>query len=348
MRSVQTSVLAYLVLLSGCGASTGLPLGTSEGSGADGNYPLEVGGSAYGGANGQVGGDGTGGTGGTYDVKYPTGGYSYAAGGTRPIYATSTGGSRATGGAKAYPFGGAYSNTGGSYLYTGGVKGSGGTSYFYPTYTGGTQSTGGAKAYTGGASYNPTGGAKSTGGTYGTGGSTPMGSMKIATDGWASVPAGIYTLHGYIFSFAGGSSSSITLTYGLTSFCAMGNVAANPTYISYAGAGFSVNQPSSSTGGPADLLAINAKVMTVSFTNPGNSPLRIQMNDPANDNWCYDISNATSPITIPLTLFNTHCWDGSGSSFTPGTPITSIQLVVPGDSIVNRAYNFCLLGITFQ
>jgi hypothetical protein len=345
MRSVPTSVFAYLVWLSGCGASTGLPLGTSEPSGADGTYPSEVGGSAFGGSYAEVGGLATGAIGGTVDVKYPTGGRSYATGGTRPIYATGTGGSWATGGAKAYPFGGAVSNTGGSYLYTGGAKATGGTVY---SYSGGTQSTGGAKAYTGGASYSATGGAKSTGGAYGTGGATPTGSMKIANDGWANVPAGLYTLHGYIFSFAGGSSSSITLTYGVTSFCATGNVAANPTYISYAGAGFSVNQPSASSGGPADLLAINAQVMTVSFTNPGNSPLRIQMNDPANNNWCYDITNKASPITIPLAQFNTHCWDNSGAPFAPGTPITTIQLVVPGDSVVGRAYSFCLLGITFQ
>jgi hypothetical protein len=128
----------------------------------------------------------------------------------------------------------------------------------------------------------------------------------------------------------------------------MGTVAANPTYISYAGAGFDVNQPPSSSGGAAASLTIDAKSMTVSFTNPGNSPLRIQMNDPANDNWCYEISNMTSPVTIPLTSFNTHCWDDSGASFAPGTAITSIALVVPGDSVVDTPYSFCLLGVTFE
>jgi hypothetical protein len=173
--------------------------------------------------------------------------------------------------------------------------------------------------------------------------------MKITDDGWAAVSAGLYVLHGYIYSFAGGSSSSLTLNYGTyTSFCAMGNVAANPTYISYAGAGFNVNQTQTSAGGVADSLIIDAKAMIVSFTNQGNSSLRVQLNDPANNNWCYDITNTASPVTIPLTLFNTHCWDNSGAFFAPSTPITTIQLVVPGDSVVDRPYSFCLLGITFQ
>lgn len=169
--------------------------------------------------------------------------------------------------------------------------------------------------------------------------------------GWAYVPAGLYTLHGYIYSFAGGSSSSITLTYDtFTSVCAMGKVAANPTYISFAGAGFYVNQPSSSSGGSADSLVIDAKVMIVSFTNQGNSPLRVQLDDPSgNNHWCYELTNMTSPVTIPITSLNTHCWDpSSGISFASGTSITSIQLVVPGDSVVDRPYSFCLLGITFQ
>ncbi len=339
MRSVHGNALVYLVLLSGCGASTGLPLDSSEAAGDFGNFSSESGGSAFGGAYGESGGLAAGAVGGTYDFRYPTGGYTYA-------YATGTGGFRATGGGKAYPFGGAISNTGGSYYYTGGAKATGGTIY---TYTGGTKSTGGAKAYTGGASYIVTGGAKSTGGAFATGGTTALGSMTVQPDGFASINAGLYTLHGYIYSFIGGSSSSLTLSYSTySSFCAKGTVAANPTYISYAGAGFNVNQTTISSGGVADPLVINAKIMIVSFTNQGSSQLRVQLNDTANDNWCYDITNATSPVTLPLTSFNTHCWDNSGVFFTPGTPINTIQLVVPGDSVVDRPYSFCLLGIVVE
>jgi hypothetical protein len=333
---MRTNVLAYLVLLSGCGASTGLPLDSTEDSGADGLLTSEVGGSAFGGATWAFA---KGGTGGSFDVRYPTGGHAYAAtGGSRVVYATGIGGLRAGGGAN--------SNTGGYYFLTGGAKATGGTVY---SYTGGTKSTGGAKTYTGGASYNPTGGAKSTGGTFATGGSTAIGTMTVQPDGFASIDAGLYKLHGYIYSFAGGSSSSLTLSYGTyTSFCAMGTVGANPTYISYAGAGFNVNQTTTASGSAASSLTISAKTMIVSFTNQGNSQLRVQLNDPANNNWCFDVTNATSPVTIPLSLFNTHCWDNSGAYFSPGTAITTIQLVVPGDSVVDRPYSFCLLGIVFE
>ena len=318
MRSIQIKQMAaFASLLCGCGASTGLQLGTSEASGADGSL------SNSGGAVGAGGAAAEGGIGGSIDIAYGTGGRPTGAGGMS-ILVSRTGGYSATGGNKA--LGGAKAATGGAYLYTGG-----------------------AKAASGGNTPINTGGAQATGGSFGTGGATATSSMKIANDGWAEDSAGLYVLHGYIFSFAGGSSSSITLNWDTySSFCAKGTVAANPTYISYAGAGFDVNQPTTSSGGAAALLVIDAKLMIVSFTNPGNSPLRIQMNDPNNDNWCYDISNATSPVTIPLASFNTACWNDSGSFFAPGTAITSIALVVPGDSVVDTPYSFCLLGVTFE
>ncbi len=233
--------------------------------------------------------------------------------------------------------------------------GMGGT-FDVPRPTGGRAATGGASG-AGGSNVMPTGGTKATGGyvgtggtTYtGTGGSTATGTMKIATDGYASIPAGLYMLHGYIYSFAGGSMSSIKLDYSTQRyFCASGDVAANPTYVSYAGAGVNVNQVMASSGSTVDSLVIDAKYIVVSFTNQAGSPLRVQLNDASNNDWCYDISNATSPVTIALTSFNTRCWDNSGSAFMPGTAITTIQLLVPGDSVVDRPFDFCLLGVTFE
>ena len=320
MRNVQIKQLLYFVWLGGCGASTGLDA-PSESKLPSTTY-IETGGIAYGGAGIGLGGTFSGGMGGTFDVLRPTGG------------------AKAVGGAKTATGGASYVGTGGKVVLTGGA-----------TYVG----TGGAIGV-GGSKVMPTGGAKATGGyvgiggmTYtGTGGSTVTGTMKIATDGYASIPAGLYLLHGYIYSFAGGSMSYIQLDYSTYQyFCAKGDVAANPTYVSYAGAGVDVNQVSASSGSTVDSLVIDAKYIVVSFTNQAGSPLRVQLNDASNNDWCYDISDATSPVTIPLTSFNTRCWDNSGAAFMPGTAITTIQLLVPGDSVVDRPFNFCLLGVTF-
>lgn len=355
MRHVQVKQLLYIVWLGGCGASTGL--GTSNEAALPSTTSTDTGGITYGGAVAGVGGSATGALGGTFDVPGPTGGRPNGTGGwSYPSRAL--GGHVATGGVGVRATGGTRSATGGVYVGTGGkVMPTGGTTYLATggakAATGGTSYTGGASAWdmaTGGTSY--TGGARSVGG-FGTGGSLPMGSMKISTDGYAAIPAGLYTLHGYIYSFAGGSLSYIKLDYGSLasgsnrSFCGSGVVAANPTYVSYAGAGVNVNQATASSGSTVDSLTIDAKYITVSFTNQGGSQLRVQLNDATNNNWCHDISGATSPVTIPLTAFNTHCWDNSGVPFAPGTAITTIQLLVPGDAVVDRPFNFCLLGVTF-
>jgi hypothetical protein len=88
--------------------------------------------------------------------------------------------------------------------------------------------------------------------------------------------------------------------------------------------------------------------MTVSFANPGGSPLELQLNSSTSTYWCYELAGATSPVTIPLTSFNTQCWDNDGQSFAPGTAITSIDLVVPGSDTSSTPYNFCFLGLTIQ
>jgi hypothetical protein len=169
--------------------------------------------------------------------------------------------------------------------------------------------------------------------------------LNIASDGYAVVNAGLYVLHGVVYSFAGGSSSSVTLSYNSTSLCARGNVGANPTYVSWAGAGFNVNQTES---GAVDPLVLSARVIVINYSNVAGSQLRLQLNDAAGNNWCYELTGSPSPATIPLTSLNTHCWDNLGTWFTPGTAITTIQMLVPGDSVVDRPFDFCMQGVQFQ
>ena len=262
---------------------------------------------------------------------------------------------------------GAMMSTGGSsyYYVTGGKSSTGGTTYQYTggtrSYTGGTtyQYTGGTKSYTGGTTYQNTGGKSFTGGTKatggstyyytGTGGSSFTGAMKIAPDGYVSMAAGMYTLHGYTVLFQAGSNTSANLSFGTNNICATGVVAPNPSYISYAGIGVDINQSSASSSvSTTGSLTIDAKYITIAFSNDYSSQLRFQLNDAAGDNWCYDITGFSSPVTIPLYSFNTHCWDNSGDPFKTGTAITSISMVVPGDAVLERKFSFCLYGVSFQ
>jgi hypothetical protein len=178
--------------------------------------------------------------------------------------------------------------------------------------------------------------------------STAPGAPAIGGDGYAIVDAGAYVFVGYVSSYTGGSGSSIELTYGPTSFCASGTVGVNASYQSWAGAGFNVNQSPTSEGGAAAPLAIDASEFTLTFSNPAGSPLEIQLTDSSFRYWCYTLTDVASPAMIPLSSFNSACWDGSGLAFTPGTEIQAIQLIVPGSASSTTAFDFCLLGLVAQ
>jgi hypothetical protein len=175
--------------------------------------------------------------------------------------------------------------------------------------------------------------------------STAPGAPAIRSDGYVSVDAGAYVFVGYVSSYTGGSGSSIELTYGSTSFCAAGSVGANSAYQSWAGAGFNVNQSQSGEGGTAASLALDAHDLSLTFTNTAGSPLEIQLTDSTFRYWCYTLTDVASPVVIPLSSFNSACWDGSGTKFTPGTEIQAIQLIVPGSATSTTPFDFCFLGL---
>lgn len=216
------------------------------------------------------------------------------------------------------------------------------------SHSGGLNGDGGSTNLSAGTTGLGSAGVPSSGGSAGggsQGGGTLIGTPAIGDDGYVRIDAGAYTLGGYVGSFVGGSASSIALTYDHTSFCASGTVGLNSTYQSYAGAGFPVNQSSSPQGGAVNPLMLSASSITVNFRNAGGSPLRLQVIDSSVNYWCYDLSKAQSPVTIPLSKLNTHCWDNSGTAFKSGASITEIELIVPGNASAPTPYSFCLDGL---
>ena len=250
---------------------------------------------------------------------------------------------------------------------SGGISGQGTTSVSEPTGTGGRYGTGGTAGPvgttgivgaigtggeatatgTGGATPANTSGTSSLGIDAGTGGATMAAPPAISDSGYVTLSAGTVVLVGFIASGTAGSGSSIALTYGTSDFCASGTVAANSTYKSWANAGFSVNQDASGASGASKSLVLSGSTLSISYVNHAGSQLEFQFYDGSNY-WCYMLPSSATPSTktIPFSSLNTACWDGSGSPFTSGTPITNVSLVVPGSGAISTLFDFCFLGLT--
>ena len=89
--------------------------------------------------------------------------------------------------------------------------------------------------------------------------------------------------------------------------------------------------------------------IAVTYVNNADSSLEFQMYDGSNY-WCCVLPTAVSPTTtvIPFSALNTKCWDGTGTSFVSGTPITAVQLVVGGSATSKTPFDFCFLGLTVE
>jgi hypothetical protein len=233
-----------------------------------------------------------------------------------------------------------------------------------PGGTGGVGNTGrGGSSGSGG-----TGGKGGSGGaTGGTGGLACNGPALPADPGILSISDGYVTtgdLQGYGFTWAASSPASTCITPACTNsgctpmisgtaVCAAGTVAADSTYASCAGWGFNFDQPADSSSG---LTVPAPAAITVSYTNPGRTPLRLQLTSDTTSNpttWCRVlVSDSGSTViasgsTIQIAEFNTKCWDGSGMALTAGTGIAGIALVVPSKSSVATPFAGCLTGVQF-
>ncbi len=86
--------------------------------------------------------------------------------------------------------------------------------------------------------------------------------------------------------------------------------------------------------------------ITVSFTNPGGSALRVQIQGlngatVASDRWCYPLTGASGTVTIHWATFNTDCWDNTGTYYS-GQPLSAVMIIVPGGNVSTVSYSICL------
>jgi hypothetical protein len=264
-------------------------------------------------------------------------------------------GSSNTGGSSSGNTGGSSANTGGSTGNTGGSTGAGGVRATGGSNgnTGGNTGVGNTSGSTGGStgSGNTTG---STGGTTGAGGSmatTCGSSFAVASNGFVTMPnaaGGCWS--GY--AYAGGDAGSTIMPDMTKQFSMCGTPcmltmtgtvgpAVAPSYLGTAWIGFNIGQPAGTTTTPA--VTPTGTGLTVEFMNSSSTMLmfRVQITD-GTTRWCYQVTGA-SPVTIPYGMFNTACWDGTGTNYAK-QPITAIQLTLAGAATAQMA-NLTLVSV---
>ena len=104
-------------------------------------------------------------------------------------------------------------------------------------------------------------------------------------------------------------------------------------------------QDASSTGSIAAPASITVTT-ALGNTSAGNAALRVVLQDPTGNTWCVEAGQWASGHPIPISSFNTACWNGAGTNLTQGTAIQSISLQVPADLVLERPFSFCLTGVS--
>jgi hypothetical protein len=254
------------------------------------------------------GGTGATGQGGAFGGAFPTGGFP--SGGSLATGGFPSGGSVATGGA----------GVGGTFA-TGGAAGTAGT---FPTGgVAGTPATGGVA------------GTPATGGTAGGSATTCDATFAVGADGFVRAPGTTGCWHGY--AYAGGDTGS-TVAPTMFGTCGMGcmlrvtgTVGAATEANSYAGVaylGFNVAQPLG-TSTPGTVVPTGTSLQITYTKAMGPTVIRAQITSAGGaTRWCATLT--ASPASVPYAMFNTACWDGSGTAYAM-QPIEAVQLVAPGD-----------------
>jgi len=132
-------------------------------------------------------------------------------------------------------------------------------------------------------------------------------------------------------------------------FCASGSVVADSGYAGVAMIGFNLNQPESGGTDSEGVWAVTGAGVAYSLSNPGGSPLRLQIMGAAGyptETWCALIDGTSG--TIPWSSFNTACWNNSGTTYDPSIPLESIQITVPGGNATATAFDFCVNSLTLD
>jgi hypothetical protein len=140
-----------------------------------------------------------------------------------------------------------------------------------------------------------------------------------------------------------------------TALCTAGSVTADPTYFSVAGLGFNFSQDMGGDGG-ADASSVDGITIDQSITITveklgalaGNSALRVELTGSNGHYYCALEGKWTSGVAIPITKFNTHCWDNSGTFATPDMIFRRVDILVPSSASIDEPFAYCLTNVSVQ
>lgn len=131
------------------------------------------------------------------------------------------------------------------------------------------------------------------------------------------------------------------------SFCMHGTVTGRADYSGFAMLGWNVNQ-AMTTGAAMNTWAVpSTGTLTVTVTNPGNTPLRLQLQgtDPhsGSDRWCVPL---VSGQPVAWSSFVTNCYSGGTPQdpLTPGTLLQQASVLVPGLQ-TDLPFDLCLVDV---
>jgi hypothetical protein len=156
--------------------------------------------------------------------------------------------------------------------------------------------------------------------------------------------------HGYGFTMSAGVGSQVAPAgyAGLPAgeaLCACGTVAAS--YDAVAGIGLNVNQPIDG-GTPQTTVPVG---VGIGYTLFGFQPgMRLELHGlngatNAAERWCV---NLTGPSDIVAwSEFQNACWDGTGP-FYNNQPLREVLVMVPGDVVADKAFEFCVAQLNAQ
>lgn len=188
-------------------------------------------------------------------------------------------------------------------------------------------------------------------GCLGVGGAAGQGSDPNPPEmenGWATEAGGFYRACGYsgfAWTAADQASTISPADYSAVpaggEFCAQGSVAASPEYSGVAMIGFNLGQAEPDS--PNVAVLPQGTGVWVQVTQQTPAPLRVHIQDGADDSrrWCADLPGEGG--FIPWADFNTHCWDNSGD-FYDQSPISQLLVLVPGDGHQDTPFDFCVQG----
>ena len=135
-----------------------------------------------------------------------------------------------------------------------------------------------------------------------------------------------------------------------TALCMTGTIAAlpaAPTQTDYSN-NWGIEVGANANTDPTIAIGRSYASISVSITGSPTSGLRVNIHrkgDPALTLYCA----AYAASAIPLTAFNTTCWDNSGTAFTvaDAPKIDRVSIRVPSGSSPIGVTNLCMTGITF-